>query len=70
MDKKVKPIEYLGENYDGVSEFCNTNQKPMFFTKDGQMVLVAMSIKAFEKLSNCGISHNILDAGLIDEQEK
>ena len=70
MDKKIKPVEYLGENYYEVSEFCNAHQKPMFFTKNGQMALVAMSIKAFEKLSNCGNSHNILDAGLIDGQEK
>jgi hypothetical protein len=51
MEKKIKPIEYLVENYDEVSEWCDTHNEPMFLTKDGEIKLVIMSIKLYEKLT-------------------
>jgi len=55
MDKVIKPIEYLAENYDEVSEWCDTHNAPMFLTKDGEIKLAIMSIKVYEKLiSACG----------------
>jgi len=52
MNKVIKPLEYFGENYDEVSEWCDTHNEPMFLTKDGEIKLVIMSIKVYEKLTD------------------
>ena len=69
MVKKIKTVEYLGENYDDVSDYCNFHQEPIFFTKDEKIDLVAMSIKSYEKLSGCCDLHILLDEGCLRDGE-
>jgi len=51
----IKSSTYLQSNYDEISKLCHSSNKPVFITDaDGNIDLVVMSIKLYEKLSGSG----------------
>ncbi len=43
----IKPSACLKNEYDDISEFCKTENQPVFLTKDGEGDLVVMSMEAY-----------------------
>lgn len=44
----IKPSTALRNEYNAISEFCKTKQKPVFLTKNGEGDLVVLSIQAYQ----------------------
>ena len=47
---KIQSSTDLRNNYNDISNFCNTTDSPVFITKNGRGDLAVMSIKAYEQL--------------------
>ncbi|MCL2854357.1 MAG: type II toxin-antitoxin system Phd/YefM family antitoxin [Defluviitaleaceae bacterium] len=62
----IKPSAYLRNNYNEVSEFCHSNDEPMFITKNGHGDLAVMSIKTYQRLFGRYELYNLLDEGMED----
>jgi len=60
----IKPSAYLRNNYNEVSEFCNSRTEPMFITKNGHGDLAVMSIKTYEKFCGRYELYHLLDEAL------
>ncbi|MCL2360855.1 MAG: type II toxin-antitoxin system Phd/YefM family antitoxin [Defluviitaleaceae bacterium] len=60
----IKPSAYLRNNYNDVSEFCNSRTEPMFITKNGHGDLAVMSIDTYEKLCGRYELYHLLDEAL------
>ncbi|MCH5348047.1 MAG: type II toxin-antitoxin system Phd/YefM family antitoxin [Oscillospiraceae bacterium] len=43
----IKPSTCLRNEYNEISNFCKTENKPVFLTKNGEGDLVVMSIEAY-----------------------
>ena len=60
----IKPSAYLRNNYNDVSEFCNSRTEPMFITKNGHGDLAVMSIDTYEKFCGRYELYHLLDEAL------
>ena len=60
----IKPSAYLRNNYNEVSEFCNSRTEPMFITKKGHGDLAVMSIDTYEKFYGRYELYHLLDEAL------
>ena len=60
----IKPSAYLRNNYNEVSEFCNSRTEPMFITKNGHGDLAVMSIDTYEKFCGRYELYHLLDEAL------
>lgn len=45
----AKPSSSLQSDYDAISELAHETGEPVYFTKNGDIDLVVMSIEAFER---------------------
>lgn len=43
----IKPSTCLRNEYNDIAEFCKTENRPVFLTKNGEGDLVVMSIEAY-----------------------
>ena len=46
----IRPLSDLRDNYDDISRIVHESSEPVFFTKDGYVDPVAMSMDAYEQL--------------------
>ena len=60
----IRPSAYLRNNYNDVSEFCNSRTEPMFITKNGHGDLAVMSIDTYEKFCGRYELYHLLDEAL------
>jgi len=60
----IRPSAYLRNNYNEVSEFCNSRQEPMFITKNGHGDLAVMSIDTYERFCGRYELYHLLDEAL------
>ena len=60
----IKPSAYLRNNYNEVSEFCNSRAEPIFITKNGHGDLAVMSIDTYEKFCGRYELYHLLDEAL------
>ncbi len=44
----IKPSTCLRNEYNEIAEYCKTENRPVFLTKNGEGDLVVMSIQAYE----------------------
>jgi len=64
----IRPSADLRNNYNEISNFCNTFNEPVFITKNGKGDLAVLSIEAYERLCGKLELFRLLDEGL--EAEK
>ena len=64
----IRPSADLRNNYNEISNFCNTYNEPIFITKNGKGDLVVLSIEAYERICGKFELHRLLGEGL--EAEK
>ena len=64
----IRTSEYLGENYNELSEFCHSRMEPVFITKDGQEDLAVLSVEAYKKFISRYELYNLLEEGLEAER--
>jgi len=60
----IRPSAYLRNNYNEVSEFCNSRLEPMFITRNGHGDLAVMSIKTYERFCGRYELYHLLDEAL------
>lgn len=60
----IRPSSDLRNRYNEISEFCNTNNEPVFITKNGTGDLVVLSNAEYERLCGKHELHRLLDEGL------
>lgn len=48
----IRPSADLRNHYNEISEFCHSEQEPVFITKNGKGDLVVMSMEVYNKLIN------------------
>jgi len=65
----IRSSAYLRNNYNEVSEFCNSRQEPMFITRNGHGDLAVMSIKTYEQFSGRYELYHLLDEA-VESKEK
>ena len=64
----IRPSSDLRNNYNEISEFCNTYNEPVFITKNGSGDCVVMSISAYEDLLGKQGLVRLINLGLEDEK--
>jgi len=62
----TRTSEYLGENYNELSEFCRSRMEPVFITNDGQEELAVLSVEAYKKFCSRAELYSLLEEGLND----
>ena len=62
----IRPSSDLRNNYNEISEFCNTYNEPVFITKNGTGDLVVLSNAEYERLSGKQELYRMLDEGIDD----
>jgi prevent-host-death family protein len=45
----IRPISELRNNSNEISEFCKTNNEPVFITKNGVGDMVVLSMEMYER---------------------
>lgn len=48
--KITKPVSYLRDNYEELSQLAHETSQPIFLTQNGQVDLVVLSIECLEQL--------------------
>ena len=64
----IRPSAYLRNNYNEVSEFCNSRHEPMFITRNGHGDLAVMSIDTYERFCGRYELYHLLDESLDSKQ--
>ena len=60
----IRPSSDLRNRYNEISDFCNTNNEPVFITNNGTGDLVVLSNAEYERLCGKHELHRLLDEGL------
>ena len=62
----TRTSEYLGKNYNELSEFCRSRMEPVFITNEGQEELAVLSVEAYKKFCSRAELYSLLEEGLND----
>ena len=60
----IRPSSDLRNKYNEISDFCHSNDEPVYITKNGKGDLAVMSIEVFEQLSGKQELIQLLGVGL------
>lgn len=66
----IRPSSDLRNRYNEISDFCNSNNEPVFITKNGTGDLVVMSNAEYERLCGKHELHRLLDEGIESAKTK
>jgi PHD/YefM family antitoxin component YafN of YafNO toxin-antitoxin module len=59
----IRPSSDLCNKYDEISDFCHTNNEPVFITKNGVGDMVMLSNAEYERLSGKHELYRLLEEG-------
>jgi len=59
----IRPSSDLRNNYNEISDFCRTHNKPVFITKNGTGDLVVLSNAEYERLCGKHELYHLLEEG-------
>lgn len=65
----IKSSAELKNNYNEISNFCQTYSEPVFITKNGKGNLAVMSIQAYEDMNSRFELYGLIKEGLDDVAE-
>ena len=65
----IRPSADLRNNYNDISNFCNTYNEPIYITKNGKGDLAVLSIEAYERLCGKLELYSLLNEGLEAEKK-
>lgn len=70
MVATIRPSSDLRNRYNEISDFCNTNNEPVFITKNRTGDLVVLSNAEYERLCGKHELHRLLDEGIESAKTK